>query len=101
QVILASGDGLSKNSPYHVISRHEEESIIGSLGVEVIKRSYVTVGIEYFMLKNRYLGSRGLFFDIERMWIKAPQDRKKPEKKFEFNPTLNPKSKRYIKPPVF
>lgn len=101
EVILSSGDGTSKNSPFHVISRREEDSILGSLGVEFVKRSYVTVDIEYFLLKNRYNGSKGLFFDIGRMWTKAPQERKKPEKRFEFNPTLNPKSKRYIKPPTF
>lgn len=101
EVILSSGNGTSKNSPFHVISRREEESMLGSLGVESVKRSYVTIDIEYFLLKNRFNGSKGLFFNIGRMWIKAPQDRKKPEKKFEFNPTFNPKSKRYIKPPTF
>ncbi|MFI3322959.1 MAG: DUF4919 domain-containing protein [Rikenellaceae bacterium] len=98
ETIFASGSGFSRHNPYHVISRDEEEAIMASLGVEYVKRMYVSVNEEYFMFKNRYLGAKGIYFNIGRMWVAAPQERKKPDKRFEFNPYQNPKSTRYVKP---
>lgn len=97
-VILASGDGVSKNSPFHVISRNEEEAVLASLGAEYTKRMYISIDVEYFQLKQRYKNAKGLYFNIGRIWTKMPDEREKPERRFELNPYQNPKSKRFISP---
>ena len=97
-MILASGNGISKKSPYHVISRSEESAIVGSLGVSPNKRSYISIDIEYVHLEDRYKDKKGIFFDISRMWTVEMPDKKPAKKRFEINPLYNPKSSKYIGP---
>lgn len=98
ETILNSGHGMTKNSPFHVICRDEEEAIIASMGLEYTKRSYVNIDVEYFLLKGRYFTAKGLYFNIGRMWTKTPEEKKPAKKRFELNPYQNPKSDRYVSP---
>ncbi len=97
-VILASGDGLSKHNPFHVISRAEEDAMIGALALKVTKRSYITIDVEYLHLEERFEGKKGVYFDISRMWTVELPEKKPARKRFEINPLYNPKSNQYIGP---
>ncbi|MFI3315246.1 MAG: DUF4919 domain-containing protein [Rikenellaceae bacterium] len=99
EVILASGDGSDKKTPIHVTSRTEQDAIIASLALDYFKRSYVTIDIEVLHLNGRYNGKKGFYFNIGRMWSRVPAESEDDgPRRFEFNPTTNPKSKSYVRP---
>lgn len=98
EVILRSGDGLTKNNPIHVISREEQDAILGSLKLGVKKRSYISIDVEYIALNQKYRGKNGLFFDISRIWTVEQPEAAPKSQQFILNPKYNPKSDKYIGP---
>lgn len=98
QTIFSSGSGLSKDSPWHVLYNSDEQDILNSFGVKYSKPMLVTRDIEYFHLPIKNNGNRGYYFDISRRYLKRPEgEAKMPDKRFEFNPLMNPKSGKHIK----
>ncbi|MFI3263436.1 MAG: DUF4919 domain-containing protein [Rikenellaceae bacterium] len=96
--ILSSGDGLTKNSPWHVLYNSDEKDILNSLGVTYSKPILSSAHVEYFHIPGKNHGNKGYYFDISRRYMKpvegvAPD----PNKRFEINPTTNPKSSKYQK----
>lgn len=98
ETIFSSGTGLSKESPWHVLYRSDEQDILSSLGVTYSKPILASATIEYFHLPIKNNGNRGYYFDTNRLYIKRPDgDPASPKRRFEFNPFDNPRSSRHIK----
>lgn len=100
--IYSSGTGISKDSPWHVLYRSDQNDILNSLGAIVARRMYITVDCEYYHLLEKNKGNKGYYFDVSRLYLKRPEGTPvKSKRRFEFNPYQNPKSDRFIGPRIY
>ena len=95
--IMSSGTGLSKNSPWHVLYRGDENDILNSLGARASKRMYITFDVEYFHLPVKNNGNRGYYFNNGRIYTKGGKRERDNSRRFEFNPLYNPKSSKHLR----
>lgn len=96
-VIMSSGTGITKNSPWHVLYRSDESDILTSLGARPTKRMYITFDVEYFHLPVKNNGNRGYYFNNGRIYSKGGKRESDSKHRFEFNPLYNPRSSKHLK----
>jgi hypothetical protein len=70
--IEGSGDGETKNSPWHVIWFTHVNDFLAMKGYTPRSRSYANVRVEYVQLEDSDRGRRGFYFDIGRIYSKPP-----------------------------
>lgn len=84
--IDASGSGLKEDSPKHVIRFSHASDLLASKGLQVGKRTVVSRSVEYIDLPAREdRKTKGYYFDFSRVYWNKPDERPKPERRWQFN----------------
>jgi len=69
QVILASGDGMSETTAFHVLNVSHEYDILNILGYEFSGNQKLTEGkCDYLSLKDNNDQVHGLYFDVKQIF---------------------------------
>ncbi|WP_289055946.1 DUF4919 domain-containing protein [Carboxylicivirga marina] len=68
ETILASGDGKTKSTAFHVISPGHEYDILGAIGFEPITQKLVGQYYDYIKVRRNKAKIKGIYFNITKVF---------------------------------
>ncbi len=73
QTILSSGDGLSEETPWHILYFDHAQDVMDFLELRYLRPMVISRSVEYYPLIKREGNVRGYYFDYHRIYTKKPE----------------------------
>jgi hypothetical protein len=72
QTILSSGDGLTEQTPWHILYFDHAQDVMDFLELRYVRPMVISRTVEYYPLVKRQGDVRGYYFDYHRIYSKKP-----------------------------
>jgi len=73
QTILSSGDGLTEDTPWHILYFGHAQDVMDYLERPFMRPMIISRTVEYYPLVQRQGNVRGYYFDYGRVYLKKPE----------------------------
>lgn len=74
QTILSSGDGLTEQTPWHILYFSHAQDVMDFLEFRYVKPMIISRSVEYYpLIKRGEDGVRGYYFDYHRIYSRKPE----------------------------